>query len=375
MSRFSFEQLVKLKVLLSVEGIGPVKVKTLLSHFKKVDALLAADLNSLMHVEGISSVLAKKIIHEKKNISSIRDAFSKEYEKLDKIGGTLISLWDEEYPYLLKKIYDPPIFLYCLGNFHSDDRNSVAIVGTRNPTSYGKEVCAKISDELASQKITIVSGLARGIDTIAHSSAVKFNSRTIAVLGSGVDNIYPPENKKLASAICENGVVISEFELGTKPDAVNFPRRNRIISGLSLGSIIIETKLTGGAMQTAALALDQNREVFAIPGNIDVRQAEGTNFLIQNSQAKLITKADDIIYDLQLKIAPGKKEKKKKEVKGLSLFEEKIYSVLTDEPMNIDNIAAQSGLSIVDCNVNLLSLEFKGQVKQLPGKKFMISQN
>lgn len=372
MSRFSFEQLLKLKILLSVEGIGPVKIKNLLSHFGKIDNLLSTDIHSIMAVDGISSILAKKIIEVRKNFSDIEKNFDKELENLHKIGGKLFSLWDDDYPYLLKKIYDPPILLYCLGDFTEEDKSTVAIVGTRTPTAYGKEVCAKFADELASQKITIVSGLARGIDTIAHNSAINAGGRTIAVLGSGIDNIYPPENKKLANLICKNGAVISEFELGTKPDAVNFPRRNRIISGLSLGSIIIETKFSGGAMQTAALAFDQNREVFAVPGNIDVRQAEGTNHLIKSNQAKLITKAEEVIYDLQLKIAPDKKEKRKKQIQGLSLFEEKIYSVLNDEPMNIDLIAAQSAVSVVDCNVYLLALEFKGLVKQLPGKKFMI---
>lgn len=372
MSRFSFEQLVKLKVLLSADGIGPIKIKNLLSHFKKIDNILSADLISLAKVDGISAILAKKIIDAKKSSSEIEKIFFKEYERLDKIGGKIISLWDDDYPFLLKKIYDPPILIYCLGNFVEADEHSVAIVGTRTPTPYGKEVCSKIAEEFASQKITIVSGLARGIDTIAHSAAVRSNGRTIAVLGSGIDNIYPPENKKLAAQITENGMLISEFELGAKPDAVNFPRRNRIISGLSLGSIIIETKRSGGAMQTAALALDQNRDVFAVPGNINLPQAEGTNFLIQSSQAKLITKAEDVFFELGLKAAPEKNKKKKAEIKNLSLFEEKIYSVLNDEPKNIDVISNLSGVSVVDCLVNLLSLEFKGLVKQMPGKKFLI---
>ncbi len=207
---------------------------------------------------------------------------------------------------------------------------------------------------------------------MAHHAALKNNGKTIAVIGSGMDVIYPPENKKLFDEIAEKGAVISEFKPGTKPDAQNFPRRNRIISGLSLGCIVIETGLNGGAMQTAALSLDQGREVFAVPGNLGIRQAEGTNMLIQKGEAKLITSAEDVLVELNLKLKPLPGENIPRHQVELTLFEEKLINVLTGEPIQIDKISSLAGLSTSDCLVHLLSLEFKGLVKQLPGKMFAL---
>ena len=212
----------------------------------------------------------------------------------------------------------------------------------------------------------------RGIDSTAHFSALKNNGRTIAVIGSGLDIIYPAENKKLFNQIAENGVIISEFPLGTIPNAENFPKRNRIISGISLGTLVIETAITGGAMQTARLALDQNREVFAIPGNLGVRQSEGTNLLIQRGEAELIKNAEDILIELELKLKPILGKNIPKQQKDLTIFEEKIYNCLLNEPLHIDKIAEKTEQSTSDCLVHLLSLEFKGLVKQLPGKMFML---
>ena len=192
---------------------------------------------------------------------------------------------------------------------------SIAIVGTRQPTNYGKVQAERIASELALQGITVVSGMARGIDSIAHTRTVRDNGRTVAIIGSGLDVIYPPENRKLFQQIIENGMVISEYPLGTKPDAQNFPKRNRIISGLTLGTVVIETGVKGGAMQTASFALDQGKEVFAIPGNLGVRQSEGTNLLIQKGEAALIRSAEDILLELELKLQPvlGKNVPKKAE--------------------------------------------------------------
>ena len=225
--------------------------------------------------------------------------------------------------------------------------------------------------DLADQKITIVSGMARGIDSIAHRTALKNKSRTIAVLGSGLNVIYPPENKKLYDEISESGMVLTEYNLDTKPDAVNFPKRNRIISGLSLGCVVIETGITGGAMQTAALALDQGREVFAIPGNLGIRQSEGTNLLIQKGEAELIRSAEDILIELELKLKPVIGKNIPRPDIELNLFEEQILSHLNNEPIQIDLLASKANLSTSDCLVHLLSLEFKGVVRQLPGKTFI----
>ena len=219
-----------------------------------------------------------------------------------------------------------------------------------------------------------VSGtkLTVAVDSVAHSSALKNNGRTIAVIGSGLDVIYPAENKKLFNEIKEKGVIISEFNLGTIPNAENFPKRNRIISGLTLGTLVVETAITGGAMQTARLSLDQNREVFAIPGNLGVKQSEGTNMLIQRGEAELIKNAEDILQELELKLKPVLGKNIPKQQKDLTIFEEKIYNCLLNEALHIDKLAEKTDLSTSDCLVNLLSLEFKGMVKQLPGKMFML---
>ena len=372
MSKLSFEQLTDLFLLLSIEGIGPGKIRNLLAKLKSTKNILASDFQELLNVEGISTNLAKRIQKASQDRESTEKFTETELKKLEKIGGKLISIWDQEYPQLLKKIYDPPILFYLLGELIERDQYSIAIVGTRQPTNYGKVQAERISMDFAKQGITVVSGMARGIDSIAHNSAIKSGGRTIAVIGSGLDVIYPPENKKLFEKIAEAGAVISEFPLGTKPDAQNFPKRNRIISGLSLGVIIIETGITGGAMQTAAFALDQNREVFALPGNVGVKQADGTNLLIQKSEAELIRSAEDVILDLELKLKPVLGKNIPKQQIDLSLFEEKILNVLNSEPLQIDKIASLTNSSTSDCLVNLLSLEFKGLVKQLPGKMFAI---
>jgi DNA processing protein len=355
---------------MSVEGIGVGRIKNLLAKFHTTDRVLSASINELVDVEGFSINLAQRIHSCGKHRSEIEKLVNDELEQLFKLNASLISLWDDEYPSLLRKIFDPPLLLYTKGHFKDVDDYSIAVVGTRQPTNYGKIQTEKIVTELAEQKITIVSGMARGIDSIAHKTALKNKTRTIAVLGSGLNVIYPPENKKIFDEISEAGVVISEYSLDTKPDAVNFPKRNRIISGLSLGCVIVETGTTGGAMQTAEFALDQGREVFAIPGNLGVKQAEGTNLLIQKGEAELVTSAEDILIELELKLKPIIGKNIPKPDIELNMFEEKILSQLDDEPLQIDVLAAKTNLSTSDCLVHLLSLEFKGVVKQLPGKTF-----
>ena len=372
LGKLTFEQLTDLFLLLSVDRIGPAKIRNLLARFKELPNILSATTSELIETEGISKELASRI----RKISSEKDSITKFLEKelkvLEKLGGRVITVWDEDFPPLLKKIYDPPLVLYVLGQFDEKDKYSIAVVGTRQPTNYGKIQAEKIVTDLVAQNITIVSGMARGIDSVAHSSALKNNGRTIAVIGSGLDVIYPAENKKLFNEIRDKGVIISEFNLGTLPNAENFPKRNRIISSLTLGTLVIETAITGGAMQTARLALDQNREVFAIPGNLGVKQSEGTNLLIQRGEAELVKSAEDILTELELKLKPVLGKNIPKQQKDLTIFEEKIYNCLLNEPLQIDKIAEMTNQSTSDCLVNLLSLEFKGMVKQLPGKMFML---
>lgn len=367
----NFENLVYLRTLLNIEGIGPQKIFSLLAKFKNIQTALNSSGTQLIQVEGINFKLAKKIQASLNTIDKNKTDLEIEIEKLNKIGGRLISFWDAEYPDLLKKIYYPPLLIYVLGKFEKSDEQSIAVVGTRQPSSYGKLITENLTSQLAQKNLTIVSGLARGIDSVAHESALKVGGRTIGVIGSGLDVIYPPENRRLFNQIKEQGVIISEFELGTKPDAQNFPRRNRIISGIALGTLVVETKINGGAMQTAAYALDQNREIFAVPGNINIKQSEGPNSLIQRGEAKLILSVDDILQELKLKLNNGFSKKITKPSVQLNLFEDKILEILKSEPMQIDDLATAASLSISDCLVNLLTLEFKGLVKQLPGKMFI----
>ncbi len=370
MTRLSLEKLTELRLLLEVEGIGPGKFRNLLARFKSTDRILSADYKSLTEVEGISTNLAQRI----RKINSRRDEFKNliinEREKLEKLNASIVTVWDKEYPSVLKKIYDPPLLLYTIGSFDEKDIYSISMVGTRQPTNYGKVQTERITSDLVNQGITIVSGMARGIDSISHNRALKENGRTIAVIGSGLDVIYPPENKKLFQEICEKGLVISEYSLGTKPDAQNFPKRNRIISGLSLGTIVVETGISGGALQTAAFALDQGKEVFAVPGNLGIRQSEGTNLLIQRGEAGLVRSAEDVLEALELKLKPILGKNIPKKIEGLNLFEEKIIATISTEPLQIDKIAEITQLNTSECLVHLLSLEFKGLVKQLPGKMF-----
>ncbi len=370
MSKLTTDQLTDLYSILSVDGIGPAKFKNLITKFKTAESILSANFDLLAGTESIGLIIAKKIQNLKNKRSTIREFVIKELEKSDKYGAEIITILDQEYPFLLKKIFDPPVILYIKGNFTDEDNYSIAVVGTRQPTSYGRIHAEKISGDLALRNITIVSGMARGIDTIAHSAALKNGGRTIAVIGSGLDVIYPPENKKLFQEISERGAVISEFYFGTKPDAINFPRRNRIISGISLGTVVIETGIKGGAMQTAEYSLEQNREVFAVPGNLGVKQSEGTNLKILRSEAKLIRSAEDILDELQLQLKPISNKRIPKPGVELNFFEERIMETLKEEPIQIDQIAAKSKLSTSDCLVHLLTLEFKGLIKQQPGKVF-----
>ena len=365
------QNLSALNTLLKIDGLGPSKILNLISKFHSPFEIFSASKNELVQVNLISEVLAKRIQLAADRLEDNKKNTIEELDQITEKGFKLVTYFDPEYPKILRNIYLPPIILYQWGELIDQDKYALAVVGTRRPTTYGKRIAEKISTELSENHITIVSGLARGIDSIAHRSALKNGGRTIAIIGSGLDNIYPFENTDLAKEISKNGAVISEFPLGAKPDKQNFPRRNRIISGMSLGSIIIETNLNGGAMQTAAHALDQNREVFAIPGNLESPQSEGTNRLIQRGEAKLVKNAEDILVELDLKLKPIIGKNIPKPNIDLNMFEQKILDTLSNEPIQIDILASTLEYSTSDCLVNLLSLEFKGLVKQLPGKQFV----
>lgn len=371
MNSLNFNEIAILKLLLGTDGIGPAKARGIIVKAGSIENVLNLSYQDLIDVDGISDQLARRTLSSKGEFSNYLASLEKEFIKLEKMQCKFISFWDKEYPTLLKRIYDPPLYIYVKGNLIESDQYSAAVVGTRTPTSYGKIQAEKISSGLASQNITIISGLARGIDSAAHRAALGVKGRTLAVIGSGLDVIYPPENKNLFEEIAEKCAVISEFDLGTKPDATNFPRRNRIIAGLSLGVVVVESGIVGGALQTASIAINENREVFAVPGNIGVKQSEGANELIKRGEAKLITTFEDIIRELEIKLKPVVGRNIPKPEISLNMFEEKIMQTLDNVPKHIDLIAEHAGMSSSDCLVYLLSLEFKGAVKQLPGKMFV----
>jgi DNA processing protein len=354
--------------LSSVPRIGPQKIRALIAHFKTPETIFRASARELITVAGIDKRLASNIQH-RINDEQFAD---EQLKRLNKLGGRIITLWDKEFPDLLRKIYDPPAFVYILGKFKDADARSLALVGTRHPTSYGRTVAENLTHDIAEHALTVISGLARGVDTIVHATALTCGTRTIAVIGSGLDIPYPPENKKLMDRIAEEGAVVSEFPMGTMPDAPNFPRRNRIISGLSLGTIVIESAEDGGALITATTALDQNREVFAVPGNITEHRSSGPNKLIREGRAKLITNAQDIFDELssQLRLTFHQNEKPPLD---LTPAEQSLFQFISSEPVHIDALSEQTDLSTSDALVTLLSLEFKGLIRQLPGKLFVRS--
>lgn len=362
----------QLRRLLAIEGIGPVKIRNLLARFEAFEEIFEAPLQSLTQIDGINSSIAKKIVQSSDTLDEVSRTVDTDFKFLENSGTRVLYYLDEDFPQNLKNIYDPPLLLFIRGDISELSKPAIAMVGSRKPTQYGKLISSKIAREIAGLEIGIISGLARGIDTLAHTSALSADGKTYAIMGTGMDLIYPAENKKLAEQILEQGALITEYFPKTLPEPGNFPRRNRIISGLSRAVIVVETGLTGGAMITANLAADQGRDVYAVPGNLGSPQSEGTNQLIKIGSAKLYNTLDDVLSDIGI----GKRDKEnakeqQKVLLSLNLFEQKIHSVLSSEPISIDKIATVTGLSVSDCLVNLLSLEFKGIVRQLPGKMFI----
>lgn len=360
-------------ILRQIEGLGDIKLRQLFSQFESLDNIFEthpANLHTL-----ISPAIAQKISDFKNNGTLAKEiAFAEQQlETAYKLNGKILSLFDEEYPESLKTIYDAPVLLFVLGAILPADKYSIAIVGTRTPTHYGKKISEMFAEKFARYGITVISGLAYGVDSIAHKTTLAHSSRTIAVLAGGVDKIYPQENIELAHRIAENGAVLSEFPFGTRPEPFLFPRRNRIISGMSLGTLLIESTIDGGGMITMEMALDQNKELFAVPGQVTEKKSEGCNYLIKEGKAKLVQKPEDVLIELEYKLKPilNRTTEKEQPKITLTLFEEKIYNTLADAPKHIDTIVEEASLSPSDVLVNLLSLEFKNLVRQLAGKMFM----
>ncbi len=352
--------------LVAVPGVGPGKLRSLIGHFHSAEAVLRASDKLLTAVPGVDVNTARKI----RSFDGAEFAHE-QMQRLRKSGARLLTIWDGDYPGALKQIYDPPVLLYVKGELADADRLAVGIVGCRQPSAYGKVVSEKIAMELATIGVTIVSGLAYGVDTFAHQSTLRCGGRTLAVLGSGVDVIYPPENQKLARKISGAGALLSEFPMGAAPDKGNFPRRNRIISGLSLGIVVVEAGTRSGALITAALALDQNREVFAVPGNINSPKSAGPNALIQDG-ASLVTCTDDILDALSDALSPLMRDNTPEQPEiELDAEQARLLTILSNEPQHIDHIAHMAGQATGSVLARLLGLELMNLVRQLPGKMFV----
>ena len=352
----------------SIPNVGSVRARLLLDKFKSPEIIYNIVKKRLYDIEGIGPNVIESIVNSKNE--EFVNNLEKELTRIQKNNIDIITLHDKEYPYNLRNIYSSPILLYKKGNLVNEDNNSIAIVGSRNATSYGLKVAYDLARQLAKRGITIISGMARGIDSQAHKGALDAGGRTIAVLGCGLDVIYPPENKKLMNDIMNNGAVISEFSLGTIPDSKNFPQRNRIISGISRGTVIVEANKKSGSLITADFALEQGREVFAVPGPIYSRFSEGTNNLIKDG-AKVVTGIEDILEELKINYIIDNKETESLRPDNLTQEENIIYECMSYEPLHVELLMKKSGLSINKMNTILTLLELKGIIKQLPGNQFI----
>jgi DNA processing protein len=354
--------------LTTFSKFGPVRLGRIKKYFKNdYERAFKAGAGE-MNKAGIEVNIADEFIAFRGNIE-----VDKITERLDKEGVNIITIDDEQYPKLLKEIYDPPILFYYRGTIVKEEF-TLAVVGTRKITAYGQQVTQQIVKELAGNNITIVSGLALGVDTLAHNTAVDNGTRTIAVLGSGLDkqSIYPTSNRYLADKIvAHGGLVISEFPLGTPPLRYNFPQRNRIISGLSLGTLVIEAGEKSGALITARQALDQNREVFAVPGNIYSPVSIGPNLLIKQG-AKTITNAGEILEALDLSDITDYIDNKK--ILPDTAEETQVLANLTHEPVYIDELIRLTKLSAPIINSTLIIMEMKGMVRNLGGMKYVLAR-
>jgi DNA processing protein len=293
-------------------------------------------------------------------------------KKIEALDVTLLPFIDDRYPALLKQIPDPPPVLYVRGALSPDDALALAVIGTRRATSYGKDAALYFARHLAQARVTVVSGLAQGIDAVAHTAALDNNGRTIAVLGTGVDVIYPREHARLASRIIEHGALLSEFPMGTQPEPFNFPRRNRIISGISLGVLIAEAPVKSGALITAATAAEQGRDVFAVPGNIFSASAAGGNRLIQDG-AKLVMTIDDILSELNVAHEHVQTRQIANDISPMSDDERAIIALLSHEPLHVDEICRTSGLPIHVITGTLTMLELKGLARMIGHMQYSLS--
>ncbi len=345
-----------------VKGIGAVRLQALLDYFGDAESAWNAPAFDLVSA-GLSKKLAERVLETRASLDLEQYMANLQAQEIQ------ILTWDDpNYPAHLKQIDQPPPILYLKGAFSPEDAWAVAIVGTRAVTAYGRQVTEEIATVLAQNGVTIVSGLARGVDAVAHSAAVKAGGRTLAVLGSGVDRIYPPEHRALAEKIMLQGAVLSDYAPGTPPESANFPPRNRIISGLSLAVVVIEAAETSGSLITASFAAEQGRDVFAVPGNIFAPQSKGTNRLIANG-AKPLLAVNDILEALDLTRNIERREIRK--ALPADPTEAALFQLIGAEPLHVDEIRAQTGLPIDRVSSTLAMMELKGMVRQVGGMQYV----
>jgi DNA processing protein len=348
--------------------VGPVRLRKLLEVFHEPQQVLAAKRDQLRKVEGIGHDVADQI----SSWESIVD-LAAELKRIREFGAAVITQESPSYPKPLREIHAPPIVLYVWGELQDRDHHAIGIIGARRTTHYGMESAKKLAYQIAYAGLTVISGLARGIDSAAHQGALAAKGRTIAVIGSGLSKLYPPENQALADKIRNgNGAIVSEFSMEIEPDRQTFPMRNRIISGWSHGVLVVEAGLNSGALITASQALEQGRSVYAVPGHINAPSAMGSNRLIQQG-AKLVMSASDILDDLQILLPETKPspEAAARPLPPLSDDERRVFDAIDSSETPIDRIAAKSDLPSATVSSTLLRLELKRLVKQLPGKYFV----
>jgi len=353
-----------------IEGVGPIRVRQLLEHFGEAPAILKASEHQLLQVRGIGEDTARAIAHWEKTIG-----LEAELKRIQDFGCSILIQSDPEYPDLLRQIYDPPVVLYVKGKLLSKDKNAVALVGSRTTTHYGIETARKLAYQLAYLGVTVVSGGARGIDTAVHQGALSAKGRTVAVLGTGINIIWPAENQELFGRIAANGAIITQFPFNRPGDKQSFPIRNRIVAGMTLGTVVVEANLTSGALITCNFANEYGRQVFAVPGRIDSPRSKGCHDLIKKG-AKLCEGAEDILSEFEYLFPASNRPTSPAETGilpalELSENEQKVYDALDTEEKNIDEVIRHSGLPSSAVSVALLGLEMKRLVRQLPGKLFV----
>jgi len=353
-----------------IEGVGPVRARLLLEHFGEAPKILAASKSALLRVRNIGEDIAEKISAWEKSVD-----LAGELKRISDFGCHVLISSDENYPPSLREIYDPPLVLYVKGALTAKDKNAVALVGSRMTTHYGIETARKLGYQLAYLGVTVVSGGARGVDTAAHQGALTGKGRTIAVLGTGINFCQPPENKELFCKIIENGAIITQFPFNRPGDKQSFPIRNRIIAGMTLGTVVVEANMTSGSLITANFAAEYGRQVFAVPGRIDSPRSKGCHDLIKKG-AKLCEGVEDILSEFEYLFPTSNRPTSAFETGvlpalALSANEQAVYDALTKEESAIDEVIRRSGLPPSAVSVALLSLEMKRIIRQLPGKLFV----